>query len=140
MALFSKNKPTKRVELEGAWVELQYLSKGAKDSLNNQIIKACEGIDIRKLEQVEKAKNAKKAENPEKPEGDEEVLPEGIPLDMIAKINEASYFALYKAIKAWSEPDEITLESVQELDDEVFSKLISEVNAMNELELGEQKN
>jgi hypothetical protein len=128
MALFSKNKPTKRVEFEGAWVELQYLSKGAKDSLNNQIIQACKGLDINKIEQVEKARGNKKS------------LPEGISLDIIEKINAASYYALYKAIKTWSEPDEITVEAVKELDTPVFEKLISEVNAMNELNLGEQKN
>jgi phosphoribosylformimino-5-aminoimidazole carboxamide ribonucleotide (ProFAR) isomerase len=124
MALFAKNKPTKRIELEGGWVELQYLSKGVKDEVQNQIVQAFKDIDPKVLQQYEKTGE----------------MPDSLPVEIVAKVNEASYIALAHAIKAWSEKEEVTIESVKDLDEEVFNLLIEEVNKMNKLDIGEKKN
>jgi hypothetical protein len=126
MALLSRNKPTKRIEFEGGWVELQYLSKGVKDQIQSSLAglyKELETINVSDLK-------------------NEENIPKDIEMDKILqKINEIEYYKLSKAIKAWSEHDvEITVETVKELDDEVFSKISDEINKMNSLNEVERKN
>ncbi len=125
MALFSKNKPTKRVNFEGGWVELQYLSQGVKDEIQSRLAglyKDLEKFDVNKLK-------------------DSESIPDGINLNVIKKINEVEYYKLSKAIKAWSESDlSISEESVQELDGDVFQKISAEINKMNTLDQEQRKN
>lgn len=127
MALFAKNKPTKRVEFEGGWVELQHLSKGVKDDIQNKIIEACKGIDLKKIDSLKNKSS--------------EEMPDDIPFEIVGKINETSYIALKNAIKAWSEADTpITIEAVRDLDEDIFEKILTEVNQMNQLQMGERKN
>lgn len=125
MALFAKNKPTKRIEFEGGWVELQYLSKGVKDDIQKSILEALKGVDIKQLDQIS--------------DKDKE-LPKELPVDMVNKITDTDYVAVYNSIKSWSESEPITIDSVRELDDEIFEKILKEVKKMNKLELEERKN
>lgn len=125
MPLMSKNKPTKRVPFEGGWVELQHLSKGVKSQIQ---------INLAGLYKDLEAINKEDLKNSDE-------IPEGIDMDNILnKINSVDYYKLSKAIKAWSEPEEITEDTVRELDDEIFSKIASEIDEMNQLSGDEKKN
>lgn len=136
MSLFAKNKPTKKVTFEGAWVELQYLSKGVKDELQNQLLTAVKGIDPQVLDKLEK--------DSQKTEGaiisTKEVNTSELPIELISSLNSMADYALSKAIVAWSEKEEISLETVKELDGDTFDKLVEEVNKMNNLDLATVKN
>jgi len=126
MAMFSKDKPTKKVEFEGGWVELQYLSKGVKDEIASRLSSMFAGVDTSTLKKADLDK------------ADE--IPASM-IGVVAKVNEVQYYAMSKAIKAWSAAEvAITEESVKELDDEVFNKIYVEVNNMNELNPAERKN
>lgn len=124
MAMFSKNKPTKRVEFEGGWVDLQHLSKGVKDQIASRVSASLEGIDPKALQSLDK---------------NSDDMPAGM-IGMVGKVHQVEYYKLAKAIRAWSADTAITEESVQELDDEVFNKLSEEINKMNELSKEERKN
>lgn len=123
--MFAKNKPTKRVDLgEGNWVELQHLSKGQRDALQSATVNL-----VKDVQYVEK-------------DGQRE-LKEGsnLPDDFLQKTNEIAYQRLTYAIKSWSaEGTAITAETVGELDEEAFDKILTAVNEMNELTKEEEKN
>lgn len=124
MSLFSKNKPTKRIDFEGGFVEIQHLSKGVKDHIRSNLAGLYK--DLEKL-------------NAEDLQGKE--LPQGIEMDKILnKINEVEYYKLSQAIKSWSENIEITIDTVKELNDDVFSQISKEVDEMNALNEVEKKN
>lgn len=124
MPMFSKDRPTKRIEFDGGWVELQHLSKGIKDQIASRLSASLEGIDPAALKNLNK---------------DSEDMPTGM-IAMVGKVQQVEYYKLSKAIKAWSADMAITEETVQELDDEVFSKISDEINSMNELNKTERKN
>jgi hypothetical protein len=126
MALFAKNKPTKRVEFEGGWVELQHISKGVKDEVISRYTSLYKGMDRATLEKL-------------KDDGTD-VVPDSM-FDAVGKVQEIDYFTLSHAIKAWSESDVvITEETVKELDKEVFDQISEVVKEMNGLTQLEQKN
>lgn len=125
MSLLSKNKPTKRVNFEGGFVELQYLSKGVKDHIKSSLAGLYKHLESLNVEDL---KNS-------------DEIPKDINMDeLLNKINEVEYYKLSKAIKSWSENVEITVEAVKELDDEVFEKISNEINQMNTLNEVERKN
>ncbi|MGM0882597.1 MAG: hypothetical protein ACQEXQ_16340 [Bacillota bacterium] len=122
--MFSKNKPTKRVDLgDGNWVELQYLSKGMKNSFKS------DAADVYKYLEVELDENGKPKEGMKLPEG------------AIGKINGIQYRRMAAAIRAWSAADiPVTIEGVQELDEEIFDLIDNAITEMNELSAKEEKN
>lgn len=126
MTLFSKQKPTKRIDIGEAWVELQFLSKGVKDEISSRLSSMFEGVDSETL-------NKMNSENKD-----------DIPTSMIgalSKVQEVEYYKLASAIKAWSDHNTlVSVEAVKELDEEVFNKISTAVNEMNELSKGDQKN
>jgi hypothetical protein len=124
MALFSKNRPTKRLDFDGAWVELQHLSKGVFDEVQSRYTKLYEGVDRKSLEQWQKT----------------DELPDEIPLDIVAKTNEVEYYKVSHAIHSWSEEESITHDTVKELDSEVFDQILKEVNTMNKFTEDDKKN
>lgn len=124
MPMFSKDRPTKRIEFDGGWVELQHLSKGIKDQIASRLSASLEGIDPAALKNL----NEKNTD-----------MPPGM-IAMVGKVQQVEYYKLSKAIKAWSAEFAVTEESVQELDDEIFSKISDEINSMNELNKTERKN
>jgi hypothetical protein len=124
LAMFSKDKPTKRIEFEGGWVELQHLSKGIKDQIASRLSASLEGIDPKEFQNLDKNSND---------------MPVGM-IGMVGKVQQVEYYKLSKAIKAWSADLAITEESVQELDDEIFNKISDEINSMSELSKEERKN
>jgi hypothetical protein len=125
MSLLSKNKPTERVNFDGGYVELQFLSKGVKDKIQTDLAALYED-----LEKIQKIHNVK--------EGEE--LPKDINMDVLAKINEVEYYKLSRAIKSWSEDEPINEETVKGLDDEIFDQITSKINEMNTLNKAEIKN
>jgi hypothetical protein len=125
LAMFSKNKPTKRIEFEGGWVELQHLSKGVKDQITSRLSASLEGMDAEALKKLDK---------------NSDEVPVGA-IGMVGKVQQVEYYKLSKAIIAWSAGEvAITEESVQDLDDEVFNLISAEINKMNELSKEEIKN
>jgi hypothetical protein len=120
--MFSKNKPTEKISFDGGWVELQHLSKGVKDEIQTRLASLVKDLD--------KFKDLK-----------ENDVPEDLDMGVIKKINEVEYYKLSKAIKSWSEKDlEITEETVQDLDGEVFTQISNKINEMNTLDQTERKN
>jgi hypothetical protein len=125
LAMFSKDKPTKRIEFEGGWVDLQHLSKGVKDQITSRLSSSLEGMDAEALKKLDK---------------NSDEVPVGA-IGMVGKVQQVEYYKLSKAIKAWSAGEvAITEESVQDLDDEVFNLISAEINKMNELSKEEIKN
>lgn len=122
--MFSKDKPTKRIELEGGWVDLQHLSKGVKDQIASRLSASLEGIDPKELQNLDKNSNE---------------MPTGM-IGMVGKVQQVEYYKLSKAIKAWSAQEVVTEETVQGLDEEIFNKISEEINKMNELSKEEVKN
>lgn len=124
MALLAKNKPTKRVEFEGGYVELQYLSKGVKDEISSRLAALYKGMDRATLEKMK----------------DSNDLPDNM-IDAVSVVQEVEYCKLSHAIKVWSENGvPITVETVKDLDEEVFDKISKVVNEMNELGITNEKN
>lgn len=123
MALLAKNKPTKRVEFEGGYVELQYLSKGVKDEISSRLAALYKGMDRATLEKLK----------------DSNDLPDSM-IDAVSVVQEVEYYKLSHAIKAWSEEVPPDIENVKELDEEVFNEISAAVNEMNELGKTEEKN
>jgi hypothetical protein len=127
MSLMSKNKPTKRISFEGGFVELQHLPKGVKSEYQSRmagLLKDMGNVNLNDL------KNDKEKE-----------IPEDINVDgLLSKINQAEYYKLSKAIKSWSEEEDITELTVQELDEDVFAKISEAIDEMNELSTGDKKN
>jgi hypothetical protein len=128
MALMAKNKPTKKIpfgENNEDFVVLQYLSKGVKDSYNSQLAElslSLKGVDAAALEKM-----------------DVSSLPESM-AKVVGRISELEYYKLAHAIKSWSAEEEVSEEAVKGLDEEVFNKLVQEVNKMNDLGETERKN
>lgn len=128
MALMAKNKPTKKVffgDNNEDNVVLQYLSKGVKDSYNSQLAElslSLKGVDPEALEKM-----------------DTSTLPDSMAA-VVGKINELNYYKLACAIKSWTAEEEVSEEAVKALDEEVFNKLIEEVDKMNDLGQTERKN
>jgi hypothetical protein len=124
MPLFAKNKPTKKIEFEGGWVELQYLSKGVKDEIASRLASLYKGMDRATLERLK----------------DTNDVPDTM-VDAVSVVQEVEYYKLSHAIKAWSEADvPINTDTVKELDEEVFDKISAAVNEMNELSKQDKKN
>lgn len=123
MPLFAKNKPTKRVEFEGGFVELQYLSKGVKDEIKGRVTSMYKGVDIAK---IQNAKN------------ESDIPPEMF--DSIPKLLEIEYYKLSNAIRSWSDEAPINENTVKDLDEEIFNSILKSVNEMNELSPTEEKN
>jgi hypothetical protein len=124
LAMFSKDKPTKRVEFEGGWVDLQHLSKGVKDQIASRLSASLEGLDPNQLKNLDK---------------NSDEMPAGM-IGMVGKVQQVEYYKLSQAIKAWSADTTINEETVQGLDEEVFNKISEEINKMNELSKEEIKN
>jgi hypothetical protein len=124
MPLFAKNKPTQRVEFEGGYIELQFLSKGVKDEIKSRTTALYKGVDIKKLQ------NAQSEED--------------IPVEMFDKIPgllEIEYYKLAHAIKSWSDPETlITEDTVKEMDEDIFNQVSKKVDEMNQLKQAEEKN
>lgn len=124
MPLFAKNKPTKRVEFEGGYVELQHLSKGVKDEITSRLAGLYKGMDRNTLEKIKENND----------------LPDTM-IDAVSVVQEVEYYKLSHAIKEWSEKDiKITIETVKDLDEDIFNKISAAVNEMNELSNQERKN
>ncbi|MDF2791308.1 MAG: hypothetical protein K0S80_4410 [Neobacillus sp.] len=124
MALFAKNKPTKKVEFDGGYVELQHLSKGVKDEIASRLAALYKGMDRATLEKMK----------------DTDDLPDNM-IDAVSVVQEVEYYKLSHAIKSWSESEiKITIETVKDLDEEVFNKISKAVNEMNELNKQAEKN
>jgi predicted DNA-binding antitoxin AbrB/MazE fold protein len=125
MSLFAKSKPTKRVDLpDGAWVEIQNLPKGIKESFKSELADLFKGVDIKKGE-----------------DGEDEPDRKTLPDSFVQKIAEVNYRKLEKAIKSWSaEGVPVTIENIKELDEEIFDQILTAVNKMNELNDTERKN
>jgi hypothetical protein len=127
VALFSKNKPTEKVNFEGGYVELQHLSKGVKDEYQNRmarLMKDLGAVDAKQLKGMT-----------------EDDIPTDIDFGSLLKqVSEAEYYKLSKAIKAWSEGVEITEKTVQDIDEELFDKISSKIDEMNELKESDKKN
>jgi restriction endonuclease Mrr len=157
MSLFSKNKPTKRVDFTGGYVELGYLSKGVKDDLQNQLLEAVKGVDPRILEKLESDTKQKKElevqdvqetqvgaeelENKPIPTlSEDNVSTSDIPVELLTSLSNMANYALSKAIQSWSEKVDINIETVRELDEDVFNKIVDEVNLMNNMDLATIKN
>jgi hypothetical protein len=120
--MFAKNKPTERVQFDdGNWVELQVLSKGVKDSLKSELADMYSGLKI---------------ENGPDGKPSTETLPPGI----VGKVSDNQHRKVAAAIRAWSAEAQITVETVKELDEETFDKILAKVNEMNELTAAEEKN
>jgi hypothetical protein len=128
VALFAKNKPTERIDFGNEYVELQFLSKGIKDQIQSQITSILKEVDPKSLS---------KLSNISLESGE---LPEEIPYDMVDKIQEIEYYKLSKAIVKWSAGDEISIESIKELDEEVFEAIKHKVDEMSKLKEQERKN
>lgn len=146
MSLFAKNRPTKRIVFEGAFVVLQYLSKGIKDDLQNQLLAAVKGVDPKVLDMLEKESKANKPKDDhseniiQKVPTKEVEFTSDIPIEIVASMNEMANYALSKAIVSWSEKEDISIETVRDLDGEIFDKLVDEINEMNNLDLATVKN
>lgn len=125
MAMFAKDKPTKRLDFEGGWVELQFLSKGVKDQIASQLTEMFAGMSD---DTIKKADFKNKDEIPASMIG------------VVGKVQEVEYFKLSSAIKSWSSSESISLETVKELDDETFNLINAEVDKMNGLSKTEEKN
>jgi hypothetical protein len=128
MALMAKNKPTKKISFgdnNEDYVVLQYISKGVKDSYNSQLAElslSLKGVDAAALEKM-----------------DVSSLPESM-AKVIGRISELEYYKLAHAIKSWSAEEDVSEEAVKGLAEEVFNKLVQEVNKMNDLGETERKN
>lgn len=125
MAMFAKDKPTKRIDFEGGFVELQYLSKGVKDQIASELSSMFAGVDSESLKKLELDKK--------------DEIPTAM-IGVVGKVQEVEYLKLSKAIKSWSSSEPITIETVKELDDETFNRITKEVNEMNGLSKTEEKN
>jgi hypothetical protein len=125
MAMFASDKPTKKLEFEGGFVELQYLSKGEKDQISNQLSSMFAGVDEETLKKLDFK--------------DKDNVPTAM-IGVVGKVQEVEYYKLSKAIKAWSSEKEITIETVKDLEEELFDKISDEITRMNELSKGETKN
>lgn len=126
MALFAKNKPTQRLDFEGGFVELQYISKGVKDEIKRRTMEVYGSIDNEELKALQKSQN------------DDE-----IPVSLIGsagKILEIQYYKLAHAIRSWSDNAEITEETVKELDEDIFDKISQKIDGMNALKQTDEKN
>lgn len=126
MALFAKNKPTQRLDFEGGFVELQYISKGVKDEIKRRTMEVYGSIDNEELKALQKSQN------------DDE-----IPVSLIGsagKILEIQYYKLAHAIRSWSDNAEITEETVKELDEDIFDKISQKIDEMNALKQTDEKN
>lgn len=126
MALFAKNKPTQRLDFEGGFVELQYISKGVKDEIKRRTMEVYGSIDNEELKALQKSQN------------DDE-----IPVSLIGsagKILEIQYYKLAHAIRSWSDNAEITEETVKELDEDIFDKISRKIDGMNALKQTDEKN
>lgn len=127
--LFAKNKPTKPIYFDEAkehFVILQHLSKGEKDNYTSQLAElslSMKGINKQTLENM-----------------DIDALPDGMG-EILRRINDLEYEKIAAAIKSWSEKDtEIKVETVRELDEEVFEEIKKAVDKMNGLTDLERKN
>jgi hypothetical protein len=126
--LFAKNKPTKTIYFDDAkenFVVLQHLSKGAKDNYTGQLAE---------LSLSMKGVNKETFENM-----DIDKLPDGMGT-LVKKINELEYEKVAAAIKKWSAAEDITVDSVKELDEDVFVEISKTVDEMNKLTELERKN
>jgi hypothetical protein len=124
MPLFAKNKPTQRVEFEGGYVELQFLSKGEKDEIKSRTTALYKGVDIKKLQSAQS----------------EEDIPQEM-FDKIPGLLEIEYYKLAHAIKSWSDPETlISEETVREMDEEIFNLVSQKITKMNELTPLQEKN
>jgi hypothetical protein len=124
MALFAKNKPTDKVEFEGGYVELQFLSKGVKDQIKARAASVYQGIDIIKLQ------NAK---------SEADIPTEAF--EKIPQLMEIEYYKLAHAIKSWSDSETpINEDTVKEMDEDVFNQVSKKVDEMNQLKPDQEKN
>jgi hypothetical protein len=131
MSLFSKKQVAKKISIgEDSWVQIRPLSKGEKDEISNRLSSMFSDMDEESLKKIQEAENNKEKE---------QELPTEM-LNVLKKIQEVSYFKLSKAIKNWSEEEDITEETVKDLDDEIFDMISEEIDAMNKLSKGEEKN
>lgn len=128
MPLFAKNKPTQKVEFEGGFVELQFLSKGVKNEIQSRSAALNKGMDPKTIEKLQKGETV------------DSELPDAL-FDVVGKVNAIEYYKLAHAIKSWSDSDvEINEENIKELDEPVFNQILAKVNEMNELSQKEIKN
>ena len=109
-------------------ITLQHLAKGIKDTYNSQVAELSLGLKGIKKEDLENL------------EDNIDKIPDSM-AKVVAKLNELEYFLLSHAIKEWSDKETaVSIDTVKELDEEVFLELIQEVNSMNGLTKQARKN
>lgn len=126
MPLFAKNKPTQRMEFEGGFVEVQYLSKGVKDEIKRRTMEVYGSIDNEELKAIQNSQSN-----------------DDIPVSLIGsagKILEIQYYKLAHAIRSWSDNAEITEETIKELDEDIFNEISEKIDEMNRLKQTDEKN
>jgi hypothetical protein len=128
MALFAKNKPKERVDFEGGFVELQYLSKGVKDEIKKRSTAFFTEIDPETFKKVQNGEIT-----------DDKDLPLST-LNSVGALLEVEYFKLAHAIHSWSDSAPITEETVKEIDEEIFDRISKKIDEMNELTSTQRKN
>lgn len=125
--LFAKNKPTETVKLGGEdFVELQHLSKGVLDEIKSRTIAAFADAGPKALAAIQTAKSNS-----------------DLPAELIAssgKMLAIQHYKVSKAIIKWSSSEPITEQTVKELDESVFMKILAKVDSMNQLTEIERKN
>jgi hypothetical protein len=126
--LFAKNKPTKKMTFGDDWVELQHLSKGAKDNYQAKQI-----VLVSKLKSIDEA-TMKKIEA-----GDISSIPENME-NIATDIMSLKYEMVTSAIVKWSSLEEITENNVKALDEAVFDEIENAISEMNTLNENERKN
>lgn len=126
MPLFAKNKPTQKVEFEGGFVEVQFLSKGVKDEIQSRLTGLYKGMDKATILKLQT--------------GDESEIPTEL-FEVLGAVQSIEYYKLSHAIKSWSDNETpINEDNVKEMDEEIFNTVLKKVNEMNELSQTERKN
>jgi hypothetical protein len=130
MPLFAKNRPTERLNFEGGFVELQYLSKGVKDEIKRRSSEAlASDLDPEIFKKIKSGEIKDDAELPASAFGS------------VGKFMQIEYYKLARAIVKWSDGDTpITEETVKELDEEIFNQISKKVDDMNSLKQVQEKN
>lgn len=124
MALFAKNRPTKRIDLgDGDWVELQHISKGVKDNLKSEVASLLKDFEVDIANGSYAPKNGLTITD-----------------EFLDKIKEIEYREMVASIRSWSADAEITIENIKELSDEAYDKILEEMGKLNKLSDAERKN
>ncbi|MFC4768744.1 hypothetical protein [Effusibacillus consociatus] len=123
-SLFAKKRNAKRIEFEGGlWVDVRTLSKGEKDAFETETMQLMKGVEYE--------------------DRDGKMVPKDgmFPPEVLQKLKDIEYRMITASITSWSEDAvEISVETVKELADDVFTKIDKEVATLNNLTPAERKN